>query len=306
MANLKVNFCGVEMKNPVVAASGTFGFGKEFDEIYDIGVLGGVSTKGLTLEPRLGNPTPRIAEGHGVILNAVGLQNPGVDVFLKDDLDFLKSKHIAVIANVAGKTLDDYAGICEKLDGKVDMIELNISCPNVKCGGMAFGIKPESVREVTKVSKSAMKKTPLMVKLSPNVESIAANAAAAQSGGADAISLINTLTGMVVDVERRRPLIANNTGGVSGAGVKPIAVRMVWEACNAVDIPVMGMGGIATAEDALEFIIAGAAAVQVGTANFTDTLAMPKIIEGLNAWLDARGIADINELRGTLRLNGTM
>ena len=216
MANLKVNLCGVELKNPVVAASGTFGFGKEFDEIYDIGVLGGISTKGLTLEPRLGNPTPRIAEGRGVILNAVGLQNPGVDAFLKDDLDFLKSKHIAVIANVAGKTLDDYAGICEKLDGKVDMIELNISCPNVKCGGMAFGIRPESVNEVTKVSKSALKKTPLMVKLSPNVESIAANAAAAQKGGADAVSLINTLTGMVVDLEKRRPLIANNTGGVSG------------------------------------------------------------------------------------------
>ena len=304
MANLKVNLCGVELKNPVVAASGTFGFGKEFDEIYDIGVLGGISTKGLTLEPRLGNPTPRIAEGRGVILNAVGLQNPGVDAFLKDDLDFLKSKHIAVIANVAGKTLDDYAGICEKLDGKVDMIELNISCPNVKCGGMAFGIRPESVNEVTKVSKSALKKTPLMVKLSPNVESIAANAAAAQKGGADAVSLINTLTGMVVDIERRRPLIANNTGGVSGAGIKPIAVRMVWEACNAVDIPVMGMGGITSAEDALEFIIAGAAAVQVGTANFTDTLAMPKIIEGLNAWLDSHGVADVNELRGTLRLNG--
>ena len=304
MANLKVNLCGVELKNPVVAASGTFGFGKEFDEIYDIGLLGGISTKGLTLEPRLGNPTPRIAEGRGVILNAVGLQNPGVDAFLKDDLDFLKSKHIAVIANVAGKTLDDYAGICEKLDGKVDMIELNISCPNVKCGGMAFGIRPESVNEVTKVSKSALKKTPLMVKLSPNVESIAANAAAAQKGGADAVSLINTLTGMVVDIERRRPLIANNTGGVSGAGIKPIAVRMVWEACNAVDIPVMGMGGITSAEDALEFIIAGAAAVQVGTANFTDTLAMPKIIEGLNAWLDSHGVADVNELRGTLKLNG--
>ncbi|HJB93442.1 MAG TPA: dihydroorotate dehydrogenase [Candidatus Borkfalkia stercoripullorum] len=304
MANLKVNLCGVELKNPVVAASGTFGFGKEFDEIYDIGVLGGISTKGLTLEPRLGNPTPRIAEGRGVILNAVGLQNPGVDAFLKDDLDFLKSKHIVVIANVAGKTLDDYAGICEKLDGKVDMIELNISCPNVKCGGMAFGIRPESVNEVTKVSKSALKKTPLMVKLSPNVESIAANAAAAQKGGADAVSLINTLTGMVVDIERRRPLIANNTGGVSGAGIKPIAVRMVWEACNAVDIPVMGMGGITSAEDALEFIIAGAAAVQVGTANFTDTLAMPKIIEGLNAWLDSHGVADVNELRGTLKLNG--
>ena len=304
MANLKVNLCGVELKNPIVAASGTFGFGKEFDEIYDIGVLGGISTKGLTLEPRLGNPTPRIAEGRGVILNAVGLQNPGVDAFLKDDLDFLKSKHIAVIANVAGKTFDDYAGICEKLDGKVDMIELNISCPNVKCGGMAFGIRPESVNEVTKVSKSALKKTPLIVKLSPNVESIAANAAAAQKGGADAVSLINTLTGMVVDIERRRPLIANNTGGVSGAGIKPIAVRMVWEACNAVDIPVMGMGGITSAEDALEFIIAGAAAVQVGTANFTDTLAMPKIIEGLNAWLDSHGVADVNELRGTLKLNG--
>ena len=304
MAKLGVNFCGIEMKNPVVAASGTFGFGKEFDEIYDIGVLGGVSTKGLTLEPRLGNPTPRIAEGRSVILNAVGLQNPGVDVFLAEDLDFLKSKKLAVIANVAGRTLDDYAGICEKLDGKVDMIELNISCPNVKCGGMAFGIRPESVKEVTRAAKGSLRKTPLMVKLSPNVESIAVNAIAAQEGGADAVSLINTLTGMVIDIERRRPLIANNTGGVSGAGIKPIAVRMVCEVCKAVAIPVMGMGGITCAEDALEFIIAGAAAVQVGTANFSDTLAMPKIIAGMNAWLDAHGIADVNELRGTLVLNG--
>ena len=304
MAKLGVNFCGIEMKNPVVAASGTFGFGKEFDEIYDIGVLGGVSTKGLTLEPRLGNLTPRIAEGRGVILNAVGLQNPGVDVFLAEDLDFLKSKKLAVIANVAGRTLDDYAGICEKLDGKVDMIELNISCPNVKCGGMAFGIRPESVKEVTRAAKGSLRKTPLMVKLSPNVESIAVNAIAAQEGGADAVSLINTLTGMVIDIERRRPLIANNTGGVSGAGIKPIAVRMVCEVCKAVAIPVMGMGGITCAEDALEFIIAGAAAVQVGTANFSDTLAMPKIIAGMNAWLDAHGIADVNELRGTLVLNG--
>lgn len=303
MANLKVNICGVELKNPVIAASGTFGFGKEFNEIYDIGVLGGISTKGLTLEPRLGNPVPRIAEGYGVILNAVGLQNPGVDVFLEEDLDFLKSKNTAVIANVAGKTLDDYAGICARLDGKVDMVELNISCPNVKCGGMAFGIRPESVREVTSVAKSALKKTPLIVKLSPNVESIAVNALAAQEGGADCVSLINTLTGMVIDIERRRPLIANNTGGVSGAGIKPIAVRMVYEVCRAVDIPVIGMGGITCAEDALEFIIAGAAAVQVGTANFTDTLAMPKIIEGLSRWLDAHGVKDINELRGTLVLN---
>lgn len=303
MANLKVNICGVELKNPVIAASGTFGFGKEFNEIYNIGVLGGVSTKGLTLEPRLGNPVPRIAEGYGVILNAVGLQNPGLDVFLEEDLDFLKSKNTAVIANVAGKTLDDYAGICARLDGKVDMVELNISCPNVKCGGMAFGIRPESVKEVTSVAKSALKRTPLIVKLSPNVESIAVNALAAQEGGADCVSLINTLTGMVIDIERRRPLIANNTGGVSGAGIKPVAVRMVYEVCRAVDIPVIGMGGITCAEDALEFIIAGAAAVQVGTANFTDTLAMPKIIEGLSRWLDAHGVKDINELRGTLVLN---
>lgn len=304
MANLSVDICGVHFKNPVIAASGTFGFGKEFNEIYDISVLGGISTKGLTLEPRLGNPAPRIAEGHGVILNAVGLQNPGVDVFLADDLDFLKRKNITIIANVAGRTIDDYAEICAKLDGKVDMIELNISCPNVKCGGMAFGIKPDSVKEVTRAAKGTLKKTPLMVKLSPNVESITANALAAQSGGADALSLINTLTGMVIDIERRRPLIANNTGGVSGAGIRPIAVRMVWEVCSAVNIPVIGMGGITSAEDVLEFMIAGAAAVQVGTANFTDTMAMPKIIKGLNRWLDMHGIADVNEICGTLKLNG--
>ncbi len=302
MAKLNVNICGVDFKNPVIAASGTFGFGKEFDEIYDISCLGGISTKGLTLEPRLGNPTPRIAEAHGVILNSVGLQNPGVDAFLRDDLDFLKGKHIAIVANVAGRTLDDYAGICARLDGLVDMIELNISCPNVKCGGMAFGIRPESVKEATRVAKSALKHTPLMVKLSPNVESIPANARAAEEGGADALSLINTLNGMVIDIERRRPFFANVTAGVSGAGIRPIAVRMVWEACNAVSIPVMGMGGITCAEDALQFILAGAAAVQVGTANFSDTLAMPKIIEGLNAWLDAHGVADINELRGALQL----
>ena len=303
MADLRVNVCGVPFKNPVIAASGTFGFGKEFNEIYDISVLGGISTKGLTLEPRLGNPTPRIAEGYGVILNAVGLQNPGVEEFIRDDLPFLRGKDTVVIANVAGRTIDDYAGICARLDGLVDMIELNISCPNVKCGGMAFGIRPESVKEVTRAAKGALKKTPLIVKLSPNVESIAANALAAQEGGADCLSLINTLTGMVVDIDRRRPLIANNTGGVSGAGIRPIAVRMVWEVCQAVSVPVIGMGGITCAEDVLEFIIAGASAVQVGTANFTDTLAMPRIIGGLNEWLDARGIKTLQELRGTLRLN---
>ncbi len=304
MADLHTKICGVEFKNPVIAASGTFGFGKEFNEIYDISVLGGVSTKGLTLEPRAGNPTPRIAEGRGVILNAVGLQNPGVEKFLREDLDFLKSKGIVVIANVAGKTLENYAGICARLDGLVDMIELNISCPNVKCGGMAFGIRPESVEQVTRAAKNSLKKTPLIVKLSPNVESIATNALAAQRGGADCVSLINTLTGMVVDIERRKPLIVNNTGGVAGAGIKPTAVRMTYEVCCAVNIPVIGMGGITCAEDALEFIMAGAAAVQVGTANFTDTLVMPKIIDGLNRWLDAHGIADIGAVRGTLTLNG--
>ena len=304
MADLRVNICGVEFKNPVIAASGTFGFGREFDEIYDISCLGGVSTKGLTLEPRPGNPTPRIAEGHGVILNAVGLQNPGVEAFIRDDLAFLKGKGVAVIANVAGKTIEDYAAICARLDGLVDMIELNISCPNVRCGGMAFGIRPENVEEVTRAAKGALKRTPLMVKLSPNVENIAVNALAAQSGGADCVSLINTLTGMVVDIERRRPLIANNTGGVSGAGIRPIAVRMTYEVCRAVSVPVIGMGGITRAEDALEFIIAGASAVQVGTANFTDTLAMPKIVEGLNEWMDAHGVKNIEEIRSTLVLNG--
>ena len=304
MANLSVNLCGVQLKNPVITASGTFGFGREFNELYDIGMLGGVSTKGLTLEARLGNPVPRIAESRGVILNAVGLQNPGVEYFLEKDLEWLKSTGTVVIANVAGKTLDDYKTICEKLDGKVDMVELNISCPNVKSGGMAFGIKPETVEEVTRYAKSGLKKTPLMVKLSPNVESIAANALAAERGGADCVSLINTLTGMAIDIERRRPIIANNTGGVSGAGVKPIAVRMVYEVAQAVKIPVIGMGGITCAEDAIEFLMAGATAVQVGTANFTDPLVCPKIIEGLNAWCDSHGVQNVSELTGTLQLNG--
>ena len=303
MANLSVNLCGITLKNPVIGASGTVGFGREFNELYDIGTVGGISTKGLTNEPRLGNPTPRIAESRGVILNAVGLQNPGVEHFIEHDLAWLKSTGTAGIANVAGKTLDDYRAICERLDGLVDMVELNISCPNVKSGGMAFGIKPQSVEEVAKIAKSALTKTPLMVKLSPNVESIATNAMAAENGGADAISLINTLTGMAIDIERRRPIIANNTGGVSGAGIKPIAVRMVYEAAHAVKIPVVGMGGITCAEDAIEFLMAGATAVQVGTANFTDPYAMPKIIKGLDEWCDRHGVANVSELTGVLTLN---
>lgn len=304
MADLSVKICGVSFKNPVIAASGTFGFGREFDEVYDISRIGGISTKGLTNEPRLGNPVPRIAEGHGVILNAVGLQNPGVEHFIKYDLDFLKSKGIVIIANVAGNTLEDYGKICKKLDGLVDMVELNISCPNVHAGGMALGIKPKNIGEVTELAKSNLKKTPLMVKLSPNVESISANAKAAESGGADCISLVNTFMGMVIDLERRKPVIANNTGGVSGAGIKPIALKMVYEAAHAVKIPVVGMGGIMSGKDALEFMCAGARAVQVGTANFADALAMPRIIDEMNDWLDAHNISSVNEIVDTLTLNG--
>ncbi len=303
MADLSVALCGVTLKNPVIPASGTFGFGREFNELYDISCLGAVATKGLTLAPRAGNPVPRIAEGRGVILNAVGLQNPGAEYFIEHDLAWLRSK-TRVIANVAGSTLRDYGEICALLDGKTDFIELNISCPNVRCGGMAFGIRPESVKEVTKIARENLQKTPLIVKLSPNVENIAKNAAAAEEGGADCISLINTFTGLAVDIRRRRPILANNTGGVSGAGIRPIAVRMVYEASRAVSVPVIGMGGITCAEDAIEFLMAGATAVQVGTQNFTDALACPKIIEGLNEWCDFYGIGRIASLTGTLQLNG--
>ena len=302
MVNLSVKICGVEFSNPVIAASGTFGFGREYNELYDISAVGGVSTKGLTLEPRTGNPVPRIAEGKSVILNAVGLQNPGVEEFIKNDLEWLKSK-TTVIANVAGRTLEDYENICARLDGLADMIELNISCPNVRAGGMALGIKPANVEEVTRLCKVALKKTPLIVKLSPNVESIAVNAQAAQKGGADCISLINTLTGMVIDIERRRPIIANNTGGVSGAGIMPIALRMVYEASHAVTIPVIGMGGITSGRDAIAFMMAGASAVQVGTANFTDSYAIPRIVKEMEEWLSAHGIKDVNEIVNTLKLN---
>lgn len=303
MANLQVEICGVKFKNPVIGASGTVGFGREYDELYDLSRIGGISTKGMTLEPRLGNPVPRIAEGTSVILNAVGLQNPGVQHFIEYDLPFLREKGVVVIANVAGKTLEDYGAICKILDGKVDMIELNISCPNVKAGGMAFGIKPDSIETVTRVSKSNLEKTPLIVKLSPNVESIPVNAMSAERGGADCLSLVNTFTGMAIDIEKRRPIIANNTGGVSGSGIKPIAVRMVYEAVHAVNIPVIGMGGISTAEDAIEFMMAGAKAVQVGTANFANPYAMPEIVDGMQKWLDSHGISDVNQIIDTVKLN---
>ena len=301
MADLRVEICGVKFNNPVIAASGTYGFGREYNELYDISVIGGISTKGVTLEPRLGNPVPRIAESSSVILNAVGLQNPGVDHFIKYDLPFLREKGVVTIANVAGSTLEDYGHMCKKLDGLVDMVELNISCPNVKAGGMALGIKPENVEEVSRVAKRELKKTPLIVKLSPNVESIAVNAMAAERGGADCLSLVNTFTGMVIDIEKRAPVIANRTGGVSGAGIKPIAVRLVYDVARSVAIPVIGMGGIMTGEDAIEFMMAGAVAVQVGTANFTDPYAMPRIISEMSDWLDRHGIDNVNEIINTVK-----
>ena len=300
--NLSVNICGVEFKNPLIAASGTFGFGREYNEFYPISMLGGISTKGTTLKPRLGNPTPRIAETPSGILNAVGLQNPGVEHFIKYDLPFLKESGTKIIANVAGSSFTDYEEICSRLNGLVDMIELNISCPNVKEGGVAFGIKPESVEEITKRVKAKLTDTPLMAKLSPNVASISDNARAAEFGGADCISLINTLTGMAIDLERRKPIIANVTGGMSGPAVKPVALRMVYEACKAVKIPVIGLGGISNYRDVLEFMLVGARAVQVGTANFTNPMVMPQILEDLEEYMIKNGIDDINDVVGQIKI----
>lgn len=295
-----VELCGVTLKNPVLTASGTFGFGREYAEFYDVGRLGGIVGKGLTLEPREGNDGVRIAETASGILNCVGLQNPGVEAFIADELPFMRSLGCAVIANAAGSKLSDYERITERLsETDVDMIELNISCPNVKSGGMAFGVFPKSVEEVTAAAKKHCKK-PLIVKLSPNVADIADNARAAEQGGADAISLINTITGMAVDLASRRPVLGNVTGGLSGPCVKPVALRMVRQVYKAVKLPVIGIGGIMTARDVLEFILCGATAVEVGTANMCDPLASLNIVDGLEREMAKYGINDINELKGAL------
>lgn len=301
--NLSVDLCGVALKNPVIAASGTYAFGREFETFYDIAGLGGVSVKGLTLAPRAGNPPPRIAETPSGALNAVGLQNPGVDAFLRDELPWLMQKDVAVIANIAGGTAEDYVAMAQRVsaDG-VDIVELNISCPNVKQGGVAFGNNPDNVLAITRAVRPACKK-PLMVKLSPNVASIADCALAAQQGGADAVSLINTLTGMAVDVHTRRPLLGNVTGGLSGPAVRPIALRMAWEAAKAVSIPVVGCGGIETGEDAVAFLLVGCAAVQVGTANLRDPYACPRIVREIGDYMRAHHVGDVRELVGALILD---
>lgn len=301
MADLQVNIAGVQFKNPVITASGTFGFGQEYARIYDISRLGGISCKGTTLHERPGNLPPRIAETPSGILNSVGLQNPGVDTFLKEDLPFLAKQNLVVIANIAGSQVEDYVETVRRLQGSaVDMIELNISCPNVKEGGVSFGTSAKSVENITKQVK-AVAEQPLMVKLTPNVTDITEMAAAAEAGGADAVSLINTLTGMKIDIRTRRPLLKNNTGGMSGPAVFPVALRMVWQVANRVKIPVVGMGGIAKWENAVEMLLAGATAIQIGTANFTDAYTPLKVIQGLNDYLDANGEKSVTDIIGKVQ-----
>ncbi len=302
MADLRVNIAGVEFKNPVITASGTFGFGQEYARIYDISRLGGISCKGTTLHERPGNPAPRIAETPSGILNSVGLQNPGVDAFIRDDLPFLKKQNTVVIANIAGSQVEDYVETVRRLQGSgVDMIELNISCPNVKEGGVSFGTSAKSVENITKQVK-AVAEQPLMIKLTPNVTDITETAAAAEAGGADAVSLINTITGMKIDINTRRPILKNNTGGMSGAAVFPVALRMVWQVANRVKIPVVGMGGITKWQDAVEMLLAGASAVQIGTANFTDAYTPLKVIAGINEYLDAHGEKSVSDIVGKVQV----
>ncbi len=300
MSNLKVNLCGVELNSPLIAASGTFGFGREFAEFYPLSNLGGVSCKGITLEERSGNLPPRIAETEGGILNAVGLQNPGIDHFIKYDLDWLKAQNTVVIANIAGNTVEDYCAMAEKLsETSVDFIELNISCPNVKSGGVQFGTSCESVGNITSEVRKHCKK-PLMVKLSPNVTDIAEIAKSAEFNGADVISMINTITGMRIDINSKRPIIRNNTGGLSGPAVFPVAVRMVWQVYNAVKIPIVGMGGISKWQDAVEMLMAGATALQIGTVLFNDPYAPLKINYNLKNYMEEKNISSISELTGSV------
>lgn len=299
--NTKVNLAGVELKNPVMTASGTFGSGAEYSAFVDLNQLGAVVTKGVANIPWPGNPTPRIAETWSGMLNAVGLQNPGVDLFIERDIPFLKKYDTKIIVNVCGRTTQDYIETVERLsDTDVDMLEINISCPNVKEGGIAFGQNPKSVEEITKAVK-AKAKQPVIMKLSPNVTDITETAKAAEAGGADVLSLINTITGMKIDIERQTFALANRTGGLSGPGIKPVAVRMVYQVANAVKIPLIGMGGICSGEDAIEFILAGATAVAVGTANFMNPYATMDVVKGIEAYMKRHNVEDINQLIGIVR-----
>ena len=301
MTKTSVVLAGVELKNPVMTASGTFGSGIEYSEFVDLNRLGAVVTKGVANVPWPGNPTPRVAETPGGMLNAIGLQNPGIDVFCRRDLPFLKKYDTKVIVNVCGKTTEDYCQVVERLGSEpVDLLEINVSCPNVKEGGIAFGQDPKALEAITKEVKKYAKQ-PVIMKLSPNVTDITEMARAAEAGGADVLSLINTLTGMKIDIKRRTFALANRTGGMSGPAVRPVAVRMVYQVAQAVKLPIIGMGGIATAEDALEFIMAGATAVSVGTANFYNPYASVEITEGIEAFMEEEKVSDIQELIGAVK-----
>lgn len=299
--NLGVNIAGVQFENPVMEASGTFGSGVEFSEFVDLNKLGAVVTKGVANVPWPGNPTPRIAETYGGMLNAIGLQNPGVEVFCKRDIPFLKKFNTKIIVNVCGKTVEDYLEVVERLsDEPIDMMEINISCPNVKEGGIAFGQDPKCVEAITKAVK-AKAKQPVIMKLSPNVADITVMAKAAEAGGTDALSLINTITGMKIDIHKQTFAIANKTGGMSGPAVKPVAVRMVYQVANAVSVPIIGMGGIMNGDDAMEFILAGATAVSVGTANFMNPTATIDVLSGIENYMRMHNVEDINQLIGIVK-----
>lgn len=296
----EVSIAGVTFKNPVMTASGTFGSGMEYSEFVDLNRLGGVVTKGVANVPWPGNPTPRVAEVYGGMLNAIGLQNPGIDVFLERDVPFLQQFDTKIIVNVCGKTVEDYLEVVDRCnDAPVDMLEINVSCPNVKEGAIAFGQKADALYSITDQIKKHSKK-PVIMKLSPNVTDITEMAKAAEAAGADAISLINTITGMKIDVHRRKFALANKTGGLSGPAIKPVAVRMVYQAAHAVKIPIIGMGGIATAEDAIEFMLAGATAVSVGAMNFVNPYTTTEIVDGIQAYLEKYHIEDINDLIGAV------
>ena len=301
MSKLSVNLAGVELKNPVMTASGTFGSGAEYSEFVDLNKLGAVVTKGVANVPWPGNPTPRITETASGMLNAIGLQNPGIDVFCERDIPFLKQFDTKIIVNVCGKSTEDYCEVVERLANEpVDLLEINVSCPNVKEGGIAFGQNPAALEAITKEVKKYAKQ-PVIMKLSPNVTDITEMAKAAEAGGADILSLINTLTGMKIDINRRTFALANKTVGMSGPAVKPVAVRMVYQVANAVSLPIIGMGGIASAEDALEFIMAGATAVSVGTANFFNPYCTEEVVQGIEKFLEQQNVSDINELVGIVK-----
>ena len=298
--NMSVNIAGVEWKNPVTVASGTFGSGAEYSEFTDLNKLGAVTTKGVANVPWAGNPTPRVAEVYGGMLNAVGLQNPGIDLFCQRDISFLKKYDTRIVVNVCGHSTEEYVAVVERLaDEPVDMLEINISCPNVKEGGIAFGQDPRAVEAITKEMKKHAKQ-PVIMKLSPNVTDITEMAKAAEAGGADALSLINTITGMKIDINRQKFVLANKTGGMSGPAIHPVAVRMVYQTYHAVNIPIIGMGGIMNANDAIEMILAGATAVSVGTANFTDPRAAEKVVAGIEEYMKKYNVADIKDLVGAV------